>query len=70
MLQAALAECLLLYTSPFRENGFVVTEVDVSWSDVVRAFVATLVVAIANKMARTAWALLAKGESYRITPAI
>jgi transposase len=27
-------------------------------------------VAIANKTARTAWALLAKGESYRITPSI
>ena len=27
-------------------------------------------VAIANKTARTAWALLAKGESYRATPAI
>lgn len=27
-------------------------------------------VAIANKTARTAWALLAKGETYRVTPAI
>ncbi len=27
-------------------------------------------VAIANKTARTAWALLAKGESYKATPAI
>jgi transposase len=27
-------------------------------------------VAIANKTARTAWALLAKGENYRIAPAI
>lgn len=27
-------------------------------------------VAIANKTARTAWALLVKGESYRTTPAI
>jgi len=26
--------------------------------------------AIANKTARTAWALLTKGESYRATPAI
>jgi len=26
-------------------------------------------VAIANKTARTAWALLAKGESYKATPA-
>ena len=27
-------------------------------------------VAIANKTARTAWALLAKGETYRVMPAI
>ncbi|MBB3066663.1 hypothetical protein FHR98_002971, partial [Limibacillus halophilus] len=27
-------------------------------------------VAIANKTARTAWALLAKGENYRAAPAI
>ncbi len=27
-------------------------------------------VAIANKTARTAWALLVKGETYKVTPAI
>jgi transposase len=29
-----------------------------------------LVVAVANKLARIAWAVLAKGEAYRATPAL
>lgn len=46
MLQAALADCLFLDLHPFPENGFVATEVDVSWCDVVQALVVTLIVVV------------------------
>ena len=46
MLQAALSDRLFLDLFPFSQNGFVTTEVDVSWCDVVQALVVSLVVEV------------------------
>ena len=49
MLQAALADCLLIDPFPFAENGFVATELDASWCDVVQALVVSLVAVVVDK---------------------
>ena len=49
MLQAALADCLLLDPFPFSENSFVASEVDVNWCDVVQALVVTLVILVIRR---------------------
>ncbi len=46
MLQATLADCLLLDLFPFPQNGFVAAKVDVGWCDVVQALVVALVVVV------------------------
>ena len=45
-MQAALLDCQFLDLSPFPENGFVASEVNISGRDVVRALVVTLVVVV------------------------
>jgi len=49
MLQATLLDCQFLDLIPFPDDGFVAPEVDVSWCDVVQAFVVSLVVVVIDE---------------------
>jgi len=51
MLQAALLDCPFLDPFPFSENGFVASEVDVGWCEVVQALVVALIVVILDECA-------------------
>ena len=46
MLQAALLDCPFLDFVPFPDDGFVASEVDVGWCDVVQALVVAFVVVL------------------------
>ena len=51
MLQAALLDCPFLDFLPSSDDGFVASEVDVGWCEVVQALVVALIVVIVDECA-------------------
>ena len=49
MVQAAVLDGLLFDASPFGQDGFAATEVDVGWGQVADAFVVTVVVVVVDE---------------------
>lgn len=49
MVQAAVLDGFLFYASPFGQDGFAATEVDVGWGQVADAFVVTVVVVVVDE---------------------
>jgi hypothetical protein len=49
MVQAAVLDGLVFDASPFSEDGFAATEVDISWCEVADALVASVVVVVVDE---------------------